>query len=151
MTTTAIPISGRTNRLSEDWLATIIGLVIVLIVGSGLLGPGAQNVSITAPAGEMASAAVRAISGWKVSATVGDETASVAGAPTAFGVGQNAVITCSGGQLNAEIVETPPPGVDMAPEGRALVFVVNQCDTPVKVTYTTRALIPWPVFNLFSR
>jgi hypothetical protein len=40
---------------------------------------------------------------------------------------------------------TPPP------DGRAQVIVVNECDAAVSVTYQTSALVPWPVFNLFSR
>jgi hypothetical protein len=149
--TAATPTAGKTNRLSEDWLATIIGLLIVLIVGSGLLGPGAQNVSINAPAGETASAAVRPLSGWKVSATIGDAQTSAAGAPTAFTSGQNTVIACRDGALTTEPSAALPDGVNAPPDGRAQVVVLNECDAPVKVTYTTRAAIPWPLFNLFSR
>ena len=63
----------RRFRLSEDWLATIIGLVIVGVVGLGLLGPGAQKHELKAAAGEDANAYALPLAGWKISATVDGE------------------------------------------------------------------------------
>lgn len=136
--------------LSEDWLATLIGLAIVFIIGSGLLGPGAQNVSIRAEAGETGAAALRPLSGWRVSATLDGERTSEAEAPTALNAGETTVITCHDGALSAQAA-TLPEGVEAAPAGRAQIIVVNECEGVVSLTYQTSALVPWPVFNLFSR
>lgn len=138
-------------RLSEDWLATIIGLIIVVIIGSGLLGPGAQNVSVSAETGQTTSAALRPLSGWRVNATLDGEPASIEDAPTALADGQNILITCRDGELSTATAAAPPESVTPPPENRAQIVLVNECAAPVRVTYQTRALIPWPVFNLFSR
>lgn len=138
-------------RLSEDWLATIIGLLIVLIIGSGLLGPGAQNVSVSAGAGETASAVLRPLSNWRVSATLDGESTGATTLPTALTDGQTVVITCDNGALTVESADTLPEGVNSPPEGRAQVVVVNQCDAAVSLTYRTNQTIPWPIFNLFNR
>lgn len=147
----ATPARNTPVRLSEDWLATIIGLVIVFVVGSGLLGPGAQNVSIRAEAGETTSAALRPVSGWRVSATLNGERASIIDAPTDLANGQNVVVRCIDGELLAQSEITIPEGLSAPPEDRAQVIVVNECAATVSVTYQTNALIPWPLFNLFSR
>ena len=147
----ATPAQSTPVRLSEDWLATLIGLIIVFVVGSGLLGPGRQNVSLSAEAGQTASAALRPLGGWVVSASLDGERASAADAPTSFADGENVIFTCLDGQLSAQSEIALPAGSSAPPEGRAQVIIVNQCDAAVSITYQTNALIPWPVFNLFSR
>lgn len=136
--------------LSEDWLATIIGLLIVLIIGAGLLGPGARSISVSADAGETASTSAPLLSGWHVSATIDGEPASVTGAATAFKQGTQAVITCRSGQLETQTRDLTAEGATM-PDDYAEVVIVNECDAPVGVTYRINRAIPYPVFNLFTR
>ena len=38
--------------LPEDWLATLIGLVIVLVIGLGLIGPGPVSATLSVAPGE---------------------------------------------------------------------------------------------------
>lgn len=134
-------------NLSEDWLATIIGLLLVAVIGLGALGPGAQNVTLSADPGATTSAAPRPLAGWSLSARLGGERVTLADAPAAFVAGQVVVITCRDGALS--ITPDVPDGVPAPPEGRAQVLLVNACDAGVTLTFTTRALIPWPVFNWF--
>lgn len=140
-------------KLSEDWLATIIGLVIVLVIGSGLLGPGPQNVSLKAEAGESASGAtVPAISGWKISGTLNGEKTTVENAPAVFESTGVYLFQCDGDTLS--LVGTLPLGtetVETAPAGKARLEFDNQCSAAASLTFTTDAAIRWPIFNLLAR
>jgi len=140
-------------KLSEDWLATIIGLVIVLVIGAGLLGPGPQNVSLKAEAGESASGAtVPAISGWKISGTLNGEKAAIENAPTALESTSVYLFQCDGDTLS--LVGTLPLGtetVETAPAGKARLEFDNQCSAAASLTFTTDAAIRWPIFNLLAR
>ena len=140
----------RSFSLSEDWLATLIGLLIVLIIGAGLLGPGARTIMINADAGETASASMPLLNGWSVSAAVDGEPASVSGALTAFDQGIQSVITCIDGQLAAEARDLTGEGATM-PDDYAELTIVNGCDVSVSVTYRINRAIPYPVFNIFNR
>lgn len=136
-------------RLSEDWLATIIGLAIVLVIGLGLIGPGPQNVTITAPTGETAVSIVLPVSGWKVSATLGGEQTPVENAWTTLSNGQAYLYACRDGVIAGE--EAPPGSDAGAASSRALLIVVNECDQEVVITQRTNPAIPWPAFGLFGR
>lgn len=138
-----------TPRLSEDWLATMIGLAIVLLIGLGLLGPGPQNVTITAPPGETVGSIVLPLSGWQVSATLGGEQTPVENAWTTLSNGQAYRYACREGEIAGE--ETPPGSDAGAGSSRALVIVVNECDQEVVITQRTSPAIPWPAFGLFGR
>lgn len=137
-------------RLSEDWLATIIGLIVVLVIGVGALGPGGQEVKVASDAGATAAKPALATSGWAASATLGGEKTKVEGASSLLSAGETTVITCQDGVLTAEAAAALPEGVEAAPSGKAQVVVVNQCDAAVEVTYKTPAAIPWPIFKLFG-
>jgi hypothetical protein len=144
--TTAAPSSSP--RLSEDWLATIIGLAIVLIIGAGLLGPGPQNVTITAPPGETAELEVLPLSNWQVTATLGGESTSIENAWTSLGNGQVYAYSCHDSVITGE----SPVGDDTGTlSSRALVVIINECDAEIRLTQRTNAAIPWPVFGLFGR
>ncbi|MFN8377769.1 MAG: hypothetical protein U0452_03785 [Anaerolineae bacterium] len=140
----------RRFSLSEDWLATIIGLVLVGVIGLGLLGPGAQKHELKAAAGESAPAAYALpLAGWKISATVDGQKVSIPDAPTTLEPGSVTAITCQEGQLTldpelAATISARPDG------GKATLLLVNQCDVPVSVTYSTSPLIRWPLFSLFA-
>jgi hypothetical protein len=136
-------------RLSEDWLATIIGLAIVLVIGLGLIGPGPQNVTITAPPGEESQRAVLPLKTWQVSATLGGEAASIENAWTALNGGQAYFYTCRDGVITGE--EQPPAGDMGTVSSRSLVIITNECDQEVIITQRTNPAIPWPVFGLFGR
>lgn len=148
MTTSSPP---RRFSLNEDWLATIIGLVLVAIVGLGLLGPGAQSVKLEARAGESAPAAyVLPIAGWKVSATLDGQKIAVPDAPTTLDRESVTAFVCADGQLTldpdlAATISARPPG------GKATLLLINNCDGKVVLTYATDPLIRWPLFNLFAR
>jgi len=138
------PTSGF--RLSEDWLATIIGLAIVLVIGFGLLGPGPQNVNITVPPGEIAEQTVLPLKTWQVSATLNGERASVENAWTSLDGGQAYLYTCRDGVISG--IEQPPAD-SLADLSRSLVVVTNECDQQVVITQRTNPAIPWPLFGLF--
>lgn len=137
-------------NLSEDWTATLIGLLIVLVIGTGLFGPGARTITVSADADETASAPMPLLKGWNVSATLDGEPAAVEGTVTAFEQGTQAIITCRDGQLQAQRRDLTAEGATM-PDDYAEVVVINECDVPVSVTYHINRAIPYPIFNLFSR
>ncbi len=134
--------------LSEDWLATLVGLAIVLVIGFGLLGPGAQSVTLKAKPGETTSVNALAISGWHVSAAVGSEKTAVENAPSDLAAGQVYSVACSDGKIALE--PSAPPAGDM-PDGQALLSLNNQCDQDVTLAFTTDPSVHWPIFNLFTR
>ena len=136
-------------KLTEDWLATIVGLVLVFVIGAGLLGPGAQNVSLGAAPGVTQAATARPLSGWKVSATLNNAKIAVTDAPTSLESGKTYVVTCEGDALSAQVADTLPNAVKAAPADRAQLVVVNHCDSDVALTYTISAVIPWPIFKIF--
>jgi hypothetical protein len=136
---------------SEDWVATFIGLSIVLIIGVGLLGPGPQTVKLTAAAGKTTSAQLLPLSDWRVSATIGETSASVENSITALTAGSTVVITCREGILSAKAADVLPSGIEVPVADRAQIVLANQCAADVAVSYRTSAAIPWPVFNLFNR
>lgn len=148
--TGALDAPPRKFKLSEDWLATGIGLAIVLIISAGLIGPGPQTVSVKAAPGETQSAQAVAARGWTISATLGDEAAAIQGAITDLGDGDAILITCRNGALTAQIAGTLPDGTHRPDGDHAMILVTNTCDAPVSVTYSQSAAIPWPVFNLFD-
>ncbi len=140
---------SRRFSLSEDWLATIIGLVLVGIIGLGLLGPGAQSKKLEVAPGESGTAYVLPIAGWKASATVDGSKVTIPDAPTTLGRESVTAFTCEDGQL------TPDPElaatISARPEGgNATLLVLNNCDGMVVLTYSTSPIIRWPLFNLFA-
>jgi hypothetical protein len=118
-------------KLSEDWQATILGLVIVAIIGLGLLGPGPQNVVIKAAAGETKSAEIKEGVSYQISATVDGEKAVLP--PASYS------IICQDNQLTANDQQA------------GQFMVINNCDREVVLTMKSNPAIPWPVFNIFSR
>jgi hypothetical protein len=145
---TAAPRHGAL-ALNEDWLATLVGLAIVLIVGAGLLGPGAQNVTLQAAPFESISQDVRAMDGWQASATLGGERVSITDAPTTFEAGNFYTFTCMQGALNAARTDATPEGVTSPPPGYATIVLSNGCQAGVSLSLRTNPIIPWPVFRVF--
>lgn len=143
--------SGGGFTLSEDWLATIIGLIIALVIGLGVLGPGQQTVTLNAEANTTAAKSTLAISGWTVTATLAGKTASVNAAPKVLQAGATYVISCENDTLTAVRVEdqTLPEGVNVAASNLAQLAVVNKCPDAVRVTYTSGAAVPYPLFRIF--
>lgn len=149
--------SSRRFSLSEDWLATLIGLSIVALVGFGLLGPGAQKHELKADAGESAPAVYALpIAGWKAAFRLDGEKVTVEDAPTtlepedATAPARVVAFVCENGELRLD------PGlaatISARPEGgKATLLLVNNCSVPATVTYTTSSIIRWPLFNLFGR
>jgi len=127
-------------RLNEDWQATILGLFIALIIGLGVLGPGGQTVTTKAAAGQTASKEVPTGGGYTVSGLLGKDKLPIS-APTELNGGADYVFTCQDGVVTLE--ERPREG------GAAHVTVANRCDQDVQITYTRRALIPYPLFRVF--
>lgn len=156
MTEPSINNSSNTARpakftLSEDWLATLIGLAIVLIIALGVIGPGPQTLRLAAGAGETASLDIPAVGGWQVSVSMAGESASLAessanvvdvqgGAGYTFICGRGVVLALE--EAN---------GLDGLEAGQARLFLDNQCESEVIITYRHGYAIPWPLFNLFVR
>jgi hypothetical protein len=133
--------TGAGFKLTEDWLATIVGLALVLIIGLGLLGPGGQTVALVAAPGATQAATLRPSSGWKVSATLNNAKIDVKDAPTSLEGGKSYVMTCQDGALSLKVEGAPPNQVQL--------FVINHCDSDVTLTYTMNPVIPWPIFKIF--
>ena len=136
----------KSMKLSEDWLATIIGLVIVAIIGAGFIGPGPQNAQLRAAVGERDSTEARAVDGWSISARIGDESVVIVGAPTVLADGQIYNFICHDGQIRAEPVNA---GVVVS-GGYAMLQLINQCDVEATVNYKIANAIPWPLFGFFD-
>lgn len=139
------PQPARRFSLSEDWLATIIGLIIVAIVGLGLLGPGPQSVTLTAKPGETIEKTAKPRDGWKTSATIGGEKVTVADAPKQLFDGQPYPFTCADGTISAEagdLTASFPSGAHLS--------LTNNCDADASITYTTSAAVRWPLFGIFK-
>lgn len=146
--------------LTEDWLATSIGIVIVLLLGLGALGAGPQEVKLSAKAGTDENAEALAHDGWGVTAKLGDDEVDVANAPTTFDEGSVYVFVCENGALRYRSADelanldgislaqaAPYPKPD---EGNALLVVDNRCDGKVSLTFKTKAAIRWPIFDIFK-
>jgi hypothetical protein len=136
-------------KLSEDWLATITGLIIALVIGLGLFGPGAQSVALTAKAGTNASRGINPLGGWSVTATVDGKRVSVTGAPNRLEAGKTYVFTCKDGAILGALAETLPEGSAIPPANQAGIFLVNSCSADATLTYTMNAVVPYPLFRLF--
>ncbi|MCA9905176.1 MAG: hypothetical protein KC547_15075 [Anaerolineae bacterium] len=140
---------GRGFHLSEDWLATLVGLAIVAVIGFGLLGPGAQSVKLSAAPGESAEATAPVMSGWKTSATLdGEALALPADMPTQFENQTVYALTCADGAISASA--TQDLTVSYPPDG-APVVLDNQCAGDVVVTFATDPILRWAPFGLFTR
>jgi hypothetical protein len=137
-------------KLNEDWLATVIGLILALIIGLGLLGAGQQSVAVNAAPGKNAARPANAVGGWAVSATIGDKKVTIADAPKQLERGKTYVITCKDGALTAVLAaDTLPEGITPAPADRAQIAIANTCDAEVRLTYSVGAVVPYPLFRLF--
>jgi hypothetical protein len=139
------PQPVRRFSLSEDWLATIIGLIIVAIVGLGLLGPGPQSVILNAKPGKSVEKTARPPDGWKVSATIGGEKATIADAPKQLLDGQQYPFTCNDGTISVQAGDL----TTSLPSG-AHLMLTNNCNADAVITYTTSAAIRWPLFGIFK-
>jgi hypothetical protein len=69
------------HTLNEDWLATIIGLAIVVIIALGVIGPGPQSITINAPAGETRTTTLLPLDNWSASMTLDGKSGTVAETP----------------------------------------------------------------------
>lgn len=136
--------------LSEDWLATLIGLAIVLVISSGLLGPGPQIVTLKAKPGEIASADALAVAGWKAAATLGSDKVSAEAAPSVLESARTYGFTCAQGQIKGD-VEVANMVSGVPPAGKAALVLDNHCDQDAALTFTTDPAIRWPLFSLLAR
>lgn len=148
--TTTVQNAPRAGlRLNEDWLATLIGLALVVIVGLGLLGPGAQSVAIKADPGASAAKEARALGGWSVSVKLDGAKVEGVSAPKALTAGSTYIFTCADGAVTVAESATPPDGVNAPASGKAQLVVVNDCAAPLELSYSIGALVRWPLFNIF--
>ncbi len=126
-------------KLNEDWLATIIGLALVAVVALGLLGPGPQNVTITAEPGEMTSREVIDRENARVTGRIGEDSVQIEGNGSSAYACENAVLRAL--SSDAAVVAS----------GRVTLTLDNQCDQPASITYRTDAALRWPLFNVLGR
>ena len=144
-------VSGGKQRfsLSEDWLATLIGLGIVAIIGFGLLGPGGQSKTTVVEPGTTQVVDLPAGDGWRVTADVDfapDTTAFTsltAGLVYQYGC-QDGSLTTAEGVPDALTVEQPPRGM-------VQLWLSNTCDTAYSLTYKHDSILRWPLFGIFTR
>ncbi|MDX2140657.1 MAG: hypothetical protein SF123_21420 [Chloroflexota bacterium] len=144
--------------LSEDWLATIIGLAIVAVVALGLLGPGPQNVTVRAEPGEFASAIVGDSFFRQVTICIGDTTTEI-NTQVGFLNDVGYAFWCRGRGIQVikqmdvrGIPELQDNDIIITPQfGRLSFWIQNDCDQPASITYRTDAAIRWPLFNVFGR
>jgi hypothetical protein len=126
-------------KLNEDWLATIIGLAIVAVVALGLIGPGPQNVTITAEPGETTARDVIDRQNARISGRIGAESVQVAG-----DAGFTFVCDETG-------IHSLPWDAAAPMSGNMPLTLDNQCEQPASITYRTDAAIRWPLFNVLGR
>lgn len=132
-------------KLSEDWQATIIGLLLVVIIGLGLLGPGPHKVTMTATAGETVNTGIDALGGWSVSVKVNGETVDTSEFPDDINDNQIVVFACADGVVTAESIEDSTVSMDTAQ-----LTLINNCDAEVEVKYEIKATVQWPLFRVFE-
>ncbi|MCB9454120.1 MAG: hypothetical protein H6672_22025 [Anaerolineaceae bacterium] len=144
-------VSGGQKRfsLSEDWLATLIGLGIVVVIGFGLLGPGGQTKTIAVQPGEQQVVDLPAGAGWQVAADipfVPDTTIF-----TALTAGMVYQYDCQDGSLATTEGIPDALTVEAPPSGMAQLWLSNDCDTAYSLTYKHASLLRWPLFGIFAR
>jgi hypothetical protein len=142
---------------NEDWLATVIGLSMVAVVGLGIVGPGPQTVQVTAAPGEANSRPIWEGGAPTLSAQLGDESVAIGGSAEnwAFVCQDGGVQHVQSAVYNALVgQQNPLPGGTVTERVTTTVVsvsVANDCDQDVTVTYKTNAAIRWPLMNLFGR
>lgn len=141
--TTATAQPSR-KPLSEDWIATWIGLLLVLIIGSGALGNGAQTATLNAAENETATRTLTTRGTWQVSATLNTEPLATESLPTQLSNATAYTLTCADGALTVE--SAPAPELD-----GAQLSLDNTCAGALSVSYRQPRIIPWPLFNMFGR
>jgi hypothetical protein len=150
MTSSTPGTAGTRFKLSEDWLATLIGLGIVLVIGAGLIGPGPQSSKLSAEAGATRSVDVVATDGWHVTASLGGESISVSGAASDLDEGTQTVYACADGAITLADDVALPVDLEAPGDDQAQIVLVNGCDAALTLTLKTDPAIRWPVFNLFD-
>lgn len=142
------PVTPR-FKLSQDWLATILGLALVALIGSGLLGPGPHRLTITAEPGETVTDDAATVDGWRVSATIGtDDNARTVleNLPVTLDDATDLTYTCDGGDgLTVTTTDAADSG-----DGVSAVTLANNCDQPVTVRLSIDAFFIWPLFGIFE-
>ncbi|GAB4547439.1 MAG: hypothetical protein OHK0023_08810 [Anaerolineae bacterium] len=128
-------------RLSEDWLAAIAGVLIALIVASGVLGSGGQTLTFTVEHGTSVTKSTTPSSGWQVSAILDDARLASAHLPNRLEARKHYHIRCIDGVLSVQ--------VDQTSADQAQVEVSNDCGTPLRLTYISAPIVPYPMFKLF--
>lgn len=137
--------------LSEDWIATLIGLALVLIVGSGLFGPGPQSEKVSAEAAETTLTEVKAVDSWSLNAKMGDTKLPIRRPVSNLADGQRVIYTCTDNVLERSEAASLPPGEYPDPaSGHAQVAVINTCPAAVTLTLKTDYAVRWPAFGLFD-
>jgi hypothetical protein len=132
-------------KLNEDWLATLIGLLIVAVIGLGVLGPGPQNVTVNALPGEVDSAQVSPSAGAQVSALLGEAAVLVQDG------GEGLLFLCEAGTIRViTAAEQASRRADVPPD-QGNFALINNCDQPAQITFKTSAALRWPLLNVFNR
>jgi hypothetical protein len=140
-------------KLSEDWLATIIGLVIVAVIGLGLFGPGPLEFTLSAEPGEQTQTEGEAANGWSVSAALNGERTSIQ-QPEGEDFARLGAQTTYRFHCVEGIISADPPAFDSASyevQPPPMVVLDNACDVPVTLSYRRPYAIRWPLFDLFAR
>lgn len=141
--TQSTPPQTKQPRLTEDWIATLLGLAIVFIIGSGLIGPGPQSVSLKAKAGERVEADILARAGWTISVTLGDDKLS----PTTTFDDLNAQTVYHYRCVDGQLISVGTAAEPKLASDKARLLLDNQCEATVSLSYKTSSAIPWPLIK----
>lgn len=139
--------------LSEDWLATLIGLAIVLVIGAGLIGPGPQSVKVSAAPGEVIAKNAKAVDDWTITATYDGDSTPISGAvQTDLTKGARYIYACGGDEVQVSEADMLDVSADVAaPDAdQAQIVLVNGCNADVTLTFKIDYAIRWPIFNIFD-
>jgi hypothetical protein len=135
--------------LSEDWVATFIGLGIVMVIGFGLLGPGGQAKTTVVEPGTTEVVELPAGDNWQVTADV--ELAPDTTAFTSLTAGRVYRYDCQDGNLTTAEGVPDALTVEPPPRGMAQLWLTNTCDAAYNLTYKHDSILRWPLFGIFAR
>ncbi len=147
---TETPTTKPRFKLSQDWQATIAGLFLVAIIGSGLIGPGPHRVTLTAAPGETISASAKTVDGWRVMATLGegDEASTILDASdVALDDTTDWTYVC---ESVSDGLQFSMQDAEIMGDGQSVITLANGCDEPITMRLTIDAFIIWPLFGLFD-
>lgn len=137
-------------KLSQDWLATLVGLAMVGVIGAGLLGPGPHSLTLTAAPGETVSVQADVLDGWRVTGELEADTGAqtlLDDAPVRLTDSADLAYTCTSDASDLSVDTRPALNNG---DGESTITLVNTCDHTVTLAFSIDAAIVWPLFGIFD-